>query len=214
MPYATRFILSKGHAALGLYAALYLTGVISQTDLESYGGENSIVGIHPQHGLNGVDFTTGSLGQGLTFAAGCALADKIMDVQRETFVLCSDAECDEGSTWEMIMFAAQNKLSKLTLIVDYNRQQAMGATDDIISLTNLGLRFSSFGWEVSEVDGHDTEEIADVLLKPKQNLPRVVIANTLFGKGVDFMEGQLRWHYLSLSKEEYKKALNCIGRDK
>src|SRR5207302_9521243 len=115
----------------------------------------STLGAHPQHGLPGVEFTTGWLGQGLSFACGCALACRLRGESWRTYVVCSDAECDEGSTWEAVMFAAQQRLTGLVAIVDYNRQQAMGATDDIVSLGDLRLRWEAFGWRAVAVDGHD-----------------------------------------------------------
>jgi transketolase len=208
-----RVVLSKGHAALALYAALYLSGELPRERLLGYCAEGSQLGVHPQHGIDGVEFTTGSLGQGLTFASGCALAAQLSDEVWRTYVVCSDAECDEGSTWEAAMFAAHRHLRNLVAIVDYNRQQAMGRTDDVIALGDLRSRWEAFGWQAVAVDGHDESAIAAAigLVENDGDQPLAVIADTTFGKGVDFMEGQLRWHYASMSDEDFANALGALG---
>ena len=207
-----RVVLSKGHAALALYAALYLGGELSGEDLAQYCEEGSELGIHPQHGIHGVEFTTGSLGQGLSFATGCALGARLRGEPWRTYVLCSDAECDEGAMWEAAMFAAHHRLGNLVAIIDYNRQQAMGPTDSVLSLGDLRLRWESFGWCAVEVDGHDEPSIlAAITTADTASRPLAVIANTVFGKGVDFMEGQLRWHYSSMTDEDHARALAALG---
>jgi transketolase len=208
-----RVVLSKGHAALALYAALYLSGELSEELLLEYCEDGGRLGIHPQHGIHGVEFTTGSLGQGLSFASGCALAAQLGEEQWRTFVICSDAECDEGATWEAAMFAAQRHLGHLVVVVDYNRQQAMGDTDDVIALGDLRARFEAVGWLAVDVDGHDTAalETALRLVERDGSQPIAVIAHTTFGKGVAFMERQLRWHYSSLSDEDYALAIASLG---
>ena len=204
-----RLVLSKGHAALALYAALRLRGDLPADLLSQYCADGSELGIHPQHAVPGVEFTTGSLGQGLTFATGCALAGRVRGETWRTYAICSDAECDEGSTWEAAMFAAHQLLGALVVIVDYNRQQAMGSTDTVLSLGDLRHRWESFGWTAVEVDGHDEHALAEALVRPLQDgtPPLAVIANTTFGKGVDFMEGNLRWHYASMSDEDHTRAV-------
>jgi transketolase len=208
-----RVVLSKGHAALALYAALYLGGELSARQLLEYCEDGSELGVHPQHGIPGVEFTTGSLGQGLSFATGCALAARLNGKEWRTYVLCSDAECDEGAIWESAMFAAHHRLGNLVAIIDYNHQQAMGATDSILSLGDLRLRWEAFGWRAVEVDGHDEQSIraALTLTGDLATRPLAVIANTVFGKGVDFMEGQLRWHYSSMTDADYSRALASLG---
>jgi transketolase len=133
--------------------------------------------------------------------------------QWRTYVLCSDAECDEGAIWESAMFAAHHRLGNLVAIVDYNRQQAMGPTDSVLSLGDLRLRWESFGWRAVEVDGHDEQSIraAITLTEHAATQPVAVIANTVFGKGVDFMEGQLRWHYASMTDADHVRALASLG---
>ena len=154
-PERDRFILSNGHAALSLYAALFLKGWLSKAELDTFCGDGSALGVHPEHSLRGVDFATGSLGQGLPMGAGAALAARLQESARRVFVMVSDAECNEGSLWEAVMFAAHHKLSNLIAIVDLNGQQALGYTRDILSLEPMAARWRGFGWDVHEVDGHD-----------------------------------------------------------
>lgn len=213
-PLRDRFVLSKGHAALALYAALYLRGWITEEELNSYCTDGTLLGVHPEHALNGVDFSVGSLGQGLSFGAGSALAARLQDSSRRVFVLVSDAECNEGALWEAAMFAAHHKLSNLTAIVDLNGQQAFGYTEEVLSLSPMAERWSAFGWEVREVDGHDVEALTQAMNEPREveGKPRVIIAKTTFGKGVSYMEGQIKWHYYPMSDEEYRAALEEIGQ--
>lgn len=208
-----RFVLSKGHAALALYAALYLNGWITQQDLDTYCADGSHLGVHPEHGLRGVDFATGSLGQGISMAVGAALAARIQNSPRRVFVVISDAECDEGSVWEAVGFAAQHRLANLIVLVDYNQQQAFGYTRDVMNLDLLDARWESFGWDVQRVDGHNISEISRVIrdLNTRDSAPHVLIANTTFGKGVSFMHSKIKWHYSPLSKSEFEQALQEIG---
>lgn len=208
-----RVVLSKGHAALALYAALHLSGELSAARLEEYCEDGGELGIHPQHGVPGVEFTTGSLGQGLCFATGCALGARLRGEQWRTYVVCSDAECDEGSLWEAAMFAGHHRLGNLVTIIDNNRQQAMGATDSILSLGDLRQRWESVGWRAVVVDGHDERTIRSALTAHPRHAdrPLAVIANTVFGKGVAFMEGQLRWHYSSMTDADHLSAVASLG---
>jgi transketolase len=213
-PERDRFILSKGHAALALYAALHLRGWVSQKELDSYCGDGSLLGVHPERGLNGVDFSTGSLGQGLSVGAGAALAARLQGSPRRVFVLVSDAECNEGSLWEAAMFAAHHDLSNLIALVDLNGQQALGYTSQVLDLSPLAERWQSFGWNVHEVDGHDREQMMTLLGSLSTNFgpPHVILAKTVFGKGVSYMEGQIKWHYLPMSDEEYARARDEVNR--
>ncbi|HXZ99884.1 MAG TPA: transketolase [Candidatus Binatia bacterium] len=213
-PRRDRLVLSKGHAALAVYGALHLMGRITVAELSRYCSDGSTMGVHAQHGVPGVEFTTGSLGQGLTFGCGCALAARLRDESWRTYVICSDAECDEGSTWEAAMLAAQHRLGNLWAVIDYNRQQAMGGTDGIISLGDLRARWQAFGWEAVEVDGHSEDELRHALsaAPAHPDLPHVVVANTVFGKGVDFMTGQLRWHYATMTTEEHALAISQLRK--
>ncbi len=207
-----RFILSKGHAALALYATFYLKGWITLEQLSTYCGNDTAFGVHPEHGTPGVDFAAGSLGQGLSLGAGAALAAKLQKSKRRTFVLISDAECNEGSTWEAIIFAAHHKLANLTVIVDLNGQQAFGYTRDVMEMANMADRWLSFNWDVHEVDGHNLNQLSSVLstLNYQSGKPHVLLANTIFGKGVSFMEKQIKWHYSPLSEAELELALKEV----
>jgi transketolase len=211
-PERDRFILSKGHAALALYAALFLRGYLTEEELNSYCADASHVGVHPEHALNGIDFSIGSLGQGLSFGAGSALAARLRGSLRRVFVVVSDAECNEGALWEAAMFAAHHRLSNLTAVVDLNGQQAFGYTAEVLSLSPMADKWRAFGWDVREVDGHDVEALASAMKETDtvNERPRVVIARTTFGKGVSYMEGQIKWHYYPMSDAEYAAALEEI----
>jgi transketolase len=204
-----RFVLSKGHAALALYAALHLKGWLKREELDTFYGDGSLLGVHPEHQLRGVDFATGSLGHGLSLAAGAALAARLQGSPRRAFALLSDAECNEGSVWEAIMFAAHHRLSNLVALVDLNGQQALGYTRDVLSLEPMIERWRAFGWDAREVDGHDGGALRATLsaLDTTQGPPRVLIARTVFGKGVSFMERQVKWHYWPMSDAEHAQAV-------
>ncbi len=212
-PDRDRFILSKGHAALALYAALYLKGVITEKDINQYCADNTQLGVHPEHALRGIDFSTGSLGQGLSFGAGSALSAIMQGSDRRVFVLMSDAECNEGSVWEAVMFSAHHNLANLIVVIDLNGQQALGYTDSILNLSPMAARWRAFDWDVHEVDGHNVTEISEVIqaLDTRKGQPHVLLANTICGKGVSFMEKQIKWHYWPMSDTEYKQALTEIG---
>jgi transketolase len=208
-PDRDRFVLSKGHAALALYAALFVRGWLRQDGLDTYCGDGTLLGVHPEHALSGVDFGTGSLGHGLPIGAGAALGARLGGSRRRVFVLLSDAECNEGSTWEAVMFAAHHRLSNLIALVDLNGQQALGYTDEVLSLSPLAERWRAFGWDAHEVDGHDAEGLASTIqaLDTTAGPPHVLVAHTVFGRGVSYMEGKIKWHYWPMSDEEYAQAL-------
>jgi transketolase len=207
-----RFVLSKGHAVLALYATLCEVGRIDQSLLDTYCSDDTALGAHPEHTLAGIDFSTGSLGHGLSIGAGAALAARLRGEQRRTFVLMSDAELNEGSVWEAAMFAAQHRLGSLIAIVDVNGQQALGYTRDVMDLEPLDARWRSFGWEVKDVDGHDIQGLRDTIdsLDQAGDRPHVLLARTIFGRGVSFMENQIKWHYLPLSDEQFAAAAQEI----
>ena len=171
-----------------------------------------MLGVHPVHTLKGIDFSSGSLGHGLSFGVGCALAAKIKNQSHRTFVLISDAELNEGSVWEALMFAFHRKLSNLIVIVDLNGQQAMGYTKEVLDLSPLNKKFEVLGWDTHIVDGHNVKLIAETIskLNLKKDKPHVIIAKTIFGKGVSFMQNEIKWHYWPMSDEEYKLALKEI----
>jgi transketolase len=218
-PDRDRFVLSKGHAALALYATIALRGFIDRSALDSYCADDTKLGVHPETALPGVDFCSGSLGQGLSMATGAALAARMQSSKRRVFCLVSDAECNEGAVWEAAMFAAHHKLTNLTVIVDENGQQAFGLTKDVINQANLADRWAAFGWEMTCVDGHDTKALAAALRPRGERGPRVVVARTILGKGVSFMEegravtqthinqNRINWHYLPMSDAEYAQAI-------
>jgi transketolase len=203
-----RFILSKGHAALAWYCALHVAGRMTRRELETFACDDTLLAGHPEQALRDVDFCTGSLGQGLSVAAGAALAGRMQGSGRRIVVLISDAECNEGSVWEAMMFAAQHALGNLTAIIDLNGQQALGYTRDVLDLgPTMAARWRSFGWNVVEVDGHDVAAIGAALAAPGDGRPTVLVAHTIFGKGVDFMESKIRWHYMPMDDEEYASAI-------
>lgn len=219
-PDRDRFILSKGHAALALYAVLAMKGLLTEAELDTFCGENSHLGVHPEATVRGIDFSTGSLGHGLGIAAGAALAARLQQSRRRVYCLMSDAECNEGSVWESALFAAHHRLHNLRAIVDWNGQQALGLTRDILDDSTLPQRWADFGWRVSEVDGHSVPELVRALSEESESTaPHVVLARTVFGRGVSFMEQgvagretglpvqPVNWHYLPMSEDEYRIAL-------
>lgn len=208
-----RLVLSKGHAVLALYGALHACGQLTAAQLDTYCADGSHLAGHPEHVLAGIDFSTGSLGQGLSIAAGAALGARLQGSDRLAFTVMSDAECNEGSVWEAAMFAAQHRLSRLVAIIDVNGQQALGYTRDVLDLEPLAARWESFGWDVHEVDGHDARELGTTLsaLRVNSGAPHVLLARTIFGKGVRFMENRIEWHYLPQTDAEYARALGELA---
>ena len=182
---------------------------VAPDELDTYCGDASLLGVHPEHALPGVDFSTGSLGLGLSIGAGAALAARLQFASRRVFVLVSDAECNEGALWEAVMFAAHHRLANLVAIIDLNGQQALGHTEQVLNLSPLADRWRTFGWDVHEVDGHDVDVLVTTIkgLDTLSGAPHVLVARTVFGRGVSFMQGQVKWHYLPMSDEEYRQAL-------
>ncbi len=207
-PDRDRFVLSKGHAALALYSALRATGEITQTELDTFCGDGTTLGVHPEHAEPGIDFCTGSLGQGLSIATGAALAAKRQGSRRRVVVVMSDAELNEGSTWEAAMFAAHHRLDNLTLVVDLNGQQALGFTPAVLDLGDVTEKLRVFGWDATSVDGHDHTALADALApRSDATAPQAIVARTTFGNGVSFMESQIKWHYMPLDDAQFEQAL-------
>ena len=203
-----RFILSKGHAAAALYVALEYKKIISKKDLNSYAKKGSLLEEHPSPKLLGVEAATGSLGHGLSIACGIALSSKINKQKFMTYVLMSDGECNEGSVWEAVLFASAKKLNNLCAFVDYNKWQATGKSNEVLKLGSLTKKFYQFGWNVLEIDGHNHNLIikaCKVAIKEKLR-PTIIIANTVKGKGISFMEDDNNWHYRIPSEEEVKLA--------
>lgn len=206
---SNRVILSKGHAIAALYAALATKGFFPIGQLDNYCKNGSMLGGHPNHLVPGVELSTGSLGHGLPYATGIALAKKKLGYGGQVFVIVSDGELDEGTTWESALFAQHNNLCNLTVIVDRNFLQSLESTESTLSLEPLDEKFRSFNWEVETIDGHDHIKLINVLSKT-QLKPKLIIAETIKGKGVSFMENEVKWHYKSPNQEEFEKALKEI----
>lgn len=209
-----RFILSKGHAGAGVYAALAERGFLPREQLKTHYQNGSKLSGHVSHkGVPGVEFSTGSLGHGLSVGTGMALAAKRAGRGNRVFVLLSDGECDEGSNWEAIMFAAHHKLDNLVVAVDYNKIQSLDLVANTLALEPFADKWRAFGWHVTEADGHDHDALIAALDAPAggRGQPSVVICHTTKGKGVSFMENQVLWHYRTPQDEEYRDARAELG---
>jgi transketolase len=212
-PNRDRFILSKGHAGAILYAALAAKGFFPAEWLEDYSQNGSLLLGHISHHVPGVEVSTGSLGHGLSIGTGMALAGHRDCKNYRVFVLLSDGELDEGSNWEPILFAPHHGLDNLVAIIDYNKIQSFGTVKEILNLDPLADKFKAFGWSVVEIDGHNLNEISNALDRAPFEIgkPTVIIAHTIKGKGVSFMENQLAWHYKSPNPEQLAQALAEVG---
>lgn len=212
-----RFILSKGHAGAGIYAVLAEKGFFPVENLKGHYQNGTLLSGHVSHkGIPGVEVSTGSLGHGLSIGAGMAYSAKIDNKKFNTYVLMSDGECDEGSVWEAVLFAAHHKLKNLIAIIDYNKIQSLDFVSNTIALEPFQDKWVSFGWDVKSVDGHDFNEIKSVLEKfisDKTEKPKCIIANTIKGKGISFMENTVLWHYRSPQGDEYKAALHELDKN-
>ena len=208
-PERDRFLLSKGHGGAALLACLAECGFFPLSWLDRYYCDDGILSGHISHHVPGVEFSTGSLGHGLPVACGMAMAAKRDGAKHRIFVMSSDGDLNEGSTWEAIMLAGQHHYDNLTMIVDYNRLQALGSSEDIIDLEPLGPKLEMFGWKTAEADGHDPQAIEAALshLPLEGGKPSCVIFRTVKGKGVSFMENDYKWHYGGLTEELRDKAL-------
>lgn len=204
-----RFVLSKGHGAAILYACLAEHGFFPTELLDDYSRDGSILLGHASHHVPGVEVSTGALGHGLPIAAGMALAAKADAASHRVLVLLGDGELDEGSNWEAIMFAAAHRLDNLMAIVDCNELQALGTVREVLDIEPLDEKFTAFGWDVLAIDGHDHAAIAKALAGDwaSRQRPAAVLARTVKGKGVSFMEGRLEWHYKAPSASELAVAL-------
>jgi transketolase len=208
-----RFILSKGHACVAIYSALAIKRFFPIEDLENYAKDHSILMTHISHKVKGVEFSTGSLGHGLSFGVGKALAAKKSNKDWRTIVLMSDGELGEGSNWEAMMFAAHHELDNLIAIIDYNKLQSLSTVDKTLRIEPLADKARSFGWSVHEVDGHDLSALVKTLGRVpwELNKPSFLIAHTTKGKGVEFMENNVAWHYKSPTFEQLTQALEEIN---
>ncbi|MBZ0187220.1 MAG: transketolase [Candidatus Obscuribacterales bacterium] len=209
-PARDRFILSKGHAAAALYSALAFFGFFAPEELLTFASNGSDLAEQPSPNCRpGVEAATGSLGHGLSLGLGMSLASRITDIPFKTYVLISDGECNEGSVWEAAMLAPAKKLGSLTVIVDFNKWQATDRSEEVMAISPLKEKFIAFGWDAFEVDGHNIEEILSVLQRAPRGVnetPLAIIAHTIKGKGVSFMEDDNNWHYRIPTEEEYKRA--------
>ncbi len=204
-------ILSKGHGILAQYAALVELGIVSEEELATFKQDGSRLTAHPAVNPQlGIDFATGSLGQGLSLGLGQALAIKRQGRDEKVFVILGDGECDEGSIWEAALMAPQFKLDNVVAIVDENKLQFDAPTSKVIDLGNLAEKWRAFGWDVSEVDGHDIRQIVDEINRV-QTSPRMIVAHTVKGRGVSFMEDKAEWHNSRLTKTLYKQAMEELG---
>lgn len=206
-------VLSKGHACVSLYATLGLKGFFPLEDLDTYGNDGSNFMNHISHKVPGVEFSTGSLGHGLPFATGIALGKKIKHLSNRIFVIVGDGELDEGSNWEALLFASHHKLDNLIIIVDYNKLQSLTTVEQTLCIEPLANKFEAFGCNVHNVDGHNHIHLINVFKKSINNRngkPTVVIADTIKGKGVSYMENKIKWHYSTPNQDELFQALNEI----
>jgi transketolase len=211
-PDRDRFVLSKGHACAGLYAVLAARGFFPRERLEGFYVDGGSLAGHATHkGVPGVEVSTGSLGHGLALSVGLAAGAKRKGAPWRVFALLSDGECDEGSTWEAALLAPQLGLSNLTAVVDYNKIQSLGRVDEVIPLEPFADKWRAFGWDVQEVDGHDVEELLRALDPAGASRPRCLLAHTVKGKGVSFMEDDLLWHYRTPQGEELAAARKELG---
>jgi len=208
-PERDRFILSKGHACVAIYAALAETGFIDPALLQTYGSDGSALMAHISHKVPGAEFSTGALGHGLPFGTGKALAAKRLGAAWRTIVLTSDGEWGEGSNWEAALFAAHHGLDNLLCMIDYNKLQSLKTVDETLRLEPLHSKFEAFGWAVQEVDGHDHDALASVLDAASwpAGKPAMLIAHTVKGRGVSFMENKVEWHYRNPTPELLAQAL-------
>ena len=203
----SNFVLSKGHAASALYSLMVMRGVLSEEDLGFYCSDGSLLGTHPSSELAGVTFASGSLGQGLGVAVGLALADHKRGLTRPTLCLMSDAELNEGSSWEALLVASHQQLENLTLAIDVNGQQALGMTKDVLDTSGMAVAAEALGWNVRTVNGHDLDMMIEAFTEGDERRPRLVLCETVLGSGVSFMEGLVEWHYLPLSDAQYRQAI-------
>lgn len=207
-----RIILSKGHGVLAQYTVMKQHGLLNNMDLKTFKEDFGVLSAHPsRHPEYGIDFSSGSLGHGLSIGLGSALALKKKASESKIYVVLGDGECDEGSVWEAVMAAAQYDASNLITIVDQNGLQYDGPTENIINLNPLSEKFRAFGWDSVEVDGHNVEKIKEAL-NSVHYCPLAIIAHTVKGKGISFMENDPSWHNKALTKKQYEQAIKELGK--
>jgi transketolase len=213
-----KLILSKGHACLALYSVLSMAGYFDEKVLDTYCRPGSALGGEPKLGdIAGIEASTGSLGHGLSFALGIAMANKFDDMNNKVYAIVGDGECQEGSIWEAVIAAAHYKLDNLIVILDHNKLQAMGPLEEIIGMGVMADKWRSFGWQVEKIDGHNTNQIFEGLNRCAEQMngkPKVIIADTIKGKGVSFMENVPIWHYRMPNQAELEIVMDELGLSK
>lgn len=210
-----RVVLSKGHAALGLYCALYEKGILSKQELESFEQDGSELIAHSKRNLEkGQEFSGGSLSLGLSHAVGVAYACKLKRLSNRVYAIVGDGELNEGLVWESLMFACHQKLNNLTVIVDHNHLQADGTIEEVLNTAPLKEKLTAFGFKTYEIDGHSVEAIHQALSSPSELQPTAIIAETVKGKGVSFMENKAKWHHGDLNELRYNKAIKELKEEK
>lgn len=209
-----RCLLSKGHACVSFYSVLAHTGFYPVERLKEYGQQGSHFLCHTSHRIPGVEISAGSLGHALPIGCGIAYGAKIQKKDYRTYVIVGDGEMDEGSNWETILFAAHHKMDNLCLIIDYNHIQSFGNTNDVINLEPFKTKLESFNWNTIEIDGHNHEQLLAAFNEAEstKGQPTVIIANTVKGKGVSYMENELLWHYRSPNDEQFNIAMEELGK--
>lgn len=206
-----RFILSKGHACVAVYAVLAEVGYFPRSKLDEYGEDFSSLMNHISHHVPGVEFSTGALGHGLPFGVGKALAARLCSKTWRVYVLLSDGELAEGANWEAFLFAAHHRLDNLNVIVDYNKLQSLGTVHSTLAVEPLVDKLAAFGWAVDEIDGHCHEDLREALSRTREGKPRIVVAHTTKGKGISFMENEVLWHYKNPSDEQLTLGLEELS---
>jgi transketolase len=213
-PERDRFILSKGHAGACAYAALAERGFFDPSELKAHYQNGSRLSGHVSHkGVPGVELSTGSLGHGLGVGAGMALYLKRLGGEQRVFAVLSDGECDEGSTWEAALFAAHHRLDNLRIVIDYNKLQSLGAVSETVNLEPFTAKWRAFGWHAIRIDGHDHDALRAAFVEARTDRPTCIVADTVKGRGVSFMENEVLWHYRSPQGEEYAAAMRELGVD-
>ncbi len=213
-PMRDYLVLSKGHGVMAQYACMKELGWLDDNDIQTYFADGTKLKGLSDSRVDGLEVTSGSLGHGLSVGAGLALGAKLKGTDQKVYALIGDGEINEGSIWEAVQFAAHHALNNLLVIVDKNGFQAMGRTEEIMGLGDLQAKFKAFGFKSMDVDGHDIEKIDEAisfLSNDRSGTPKVLIANTVKGKGVSFMENNNKWHYSRLNQEIYTQALNELG---
>ena len=215
LPDRDRFILSKGHAAPALFQILAMKGFYPESDLDNFGKDGGVFAEHPPSPayLAGIEAATGSLGHGMPMGLGIALASKISGVKYNVYALVGDGECNEGTIWEAAMLASAKKIDNLCAIVDYNKWQATDRTNEVMAFDPISKKWEAFGWNVIEVNGHDINELLEAFsqFQSTRERPTVIIANTIKGKGVSFMEDDNNWHYKIPDASEVIKSNFELG---